>query len=89
MYKLWLSNTLIIMAKGFKPYVRYTDEKGNAKGIKVPTYSEVKRRMNAFMQDSFDENVAVYRHRRGEWGEWFELWGKVGGKNKIIKEGWQ
>ena len=41
----------------FKPYVRYTDEKGNANGIK--------------------------------WGEWFELWGKVGGKNKIIKEGWQ
>jgi hypothetical protein len=45
--------------------------------------------MKAFMNDSFDENVSVYRSRRGEWGEWFEHWSKVGGKCKIIKEGWQ
>lgn len=88
MFKLWISNTLIIMAKGFKPYVRYTDEKGQIKGVEVSTYAEVKRRMNAFIKDSFDENVAVYRHRRGEWGEWFEFWSKVGSKPTIYKQGW-
>ena len=87
MSKLWISNTLIIMGR-FKPYVRYTDENGNQKGISVSTYAEVKRRMNSFMKDSFDENVAVYRSRRGEWGEWFEFWSKVGKTPKIYKQGW-
>ena len=87
MSKLWLPNTLVIMGK-FKPYVRYTDENGNQKGISVSTYAEVKRRMNSFMKDSFDENVTVYRSRRGEWGEWFEFWSKVGTKCEIIKQGW-
>ena len=55
----------------------------------IPTYKEVKRKMNAFMQDSFDENVNVFRSRRGQWGEWFENWSKVGSKAKIHKQGWQ
>lgn len=76
------------MAKAFKPYVRYTNEKGELKGIEVPTYSEVKRKMKEFIKDSIDENVAVYRHKRGEWGEWFEFWGKVGNKCEINKQGW-
>lgn len=76
------------MARAFKPYVRYTDKNGQNKGVEVKSYTEVKRRMNAFMNDSFDENVAVYRHRRGEWGEWFEFWSKVGSKCKIHKQGW-
>ena len=69
--------------------VSYTNEKGEYKNVLIPTYSEVKRRMNAFMQDSFDENVNVFRARKGQWGEYYENWSKVGGKNKIIKEGWQ
>lgn len=76
------------MAKAFKPYVRYTDNKGENKGITVNTYAEFKKRINAFMKDSFDENVTVYRHRRGEWGEWFEEWHRVGGKCKIFRQGW-
>jgi hypothetical protein len=76
------------MAK-FKPTVSYRDNNGSNISLTVKTYTEVKRRMKAFMNDSFDENVSVYRSRRGEWGEWFEHWSKVGGKCKIIKEGWQ
>jgi hypothetical protein len=45
--------------------------------------------MNAFMLNSFDENVSVFRARRGQWGEWYENWSKVGSKCQIIKEGWQ
>jgi hypothetical protein len=67
--------------------VYYTNEKGENKIVLVRTYKEVKRRMNAFMLNSFDENVNVFRARRGQWGEWYENWCKVGGKCKIIKEG--
>jgi len=69
--------------------VYYTNEKGENKIVLVRTYKEVKRRMNAFMLNSFDENVNVFRARRGQWGEWYENWSKIGGKCQIIKEGWQ
>jgi hypothetical protein len=69
--------------------VSYTNEKGEYKNVLVPTYKAVKRKMNAFMNDSFDENVSVFRRRRGQWGEWYENWAKVGNKCQIIKEGWQ
>jgi hypothetical protein len=45
--------------------------------------------MKAFMNDSFDENVNVYRKRRGEWGEWWEHWARIGTKCEIYKQGWQ
>jgi hypothetical protein len=69
--------------------VSYTNQKGEYKNVLIPTYKEVKRKMNAFMQDSFDENVNVFRSRRGQWGEWFENWSRVGSKAKIHKQGWQ
>ena len=77
------------MARAFKPTVSYTDENGKQKSFTVKTYAEVKKRMKAFMNDSFDENVSVYRHRRGEWGEWFEHWCVIGTKLEIYKQGWQ
>lgn len=77
------------MAKAFKPSVSYRNQQGKDVSLMVNTYAEVKKRMNAFMNDSFDEYIRVYRHRRGEWGEWFEHWVKQGKKNVIIKEGWQ
>ena len=76
------------MAKTFKPMVLYRNQQGKDVSLRISTYAEVKRRMNAFMNDSFDEYIRVYRHRRGEWGEWFEHWQLVNGKPKVIKEGW-
>ena len=84
MYELWFHYTPITMVT-----VYYTNEKGENKIVLVRTYKEVKRRMNAFMLNSFDENVNVFRARRGQWGEWYENWSKVGNKCQIIKEGWQ
>jgi hypothetical protein len=69
--------------------VYYKNDKGENKIVLIRTYKEVKRRMNAFMLNSFDENVSVFRKRRGQWGEWYENWTKVGNKCQIIKEGWQ
>lgn len=84
MYELWFHYTPITMVT-----VYYKNEKGENKVVLVRTYKEVKRRMNAFMLNSFDENVNVFRKRRGQWGEWFENWSRIGGKAKIIREGWQ
>jgi hypothetical protein len=81
------------MAKAFKPTVMYFVIDGNGvrqtKTLTLPTYAEVKKRMKAFMNESMDENVHVYRHRRGEWGEWFEFWVRRGGKCEISHKGWQ
>lgn len=69
--------------------VYYISEKGESKIVLIRTYREAKHKMNAFMDKSFDENVSVFRKRRGQWGEWFENWSRIGGKAKIIREGWQ
>ena len=71
------------------PTVVYTNEDMKRITLTFNTYREVKRKMKAFMNDSFDENVNVYRKRRGEWGEWAETWSLVNGKPKITKQGWQ
>ena len=76
------------MAIAFKPSVSYRNQQGKDVSLRVNTYADVKKRMNAFMNDSCDDYIRVYRHRRGEWGEWFEHWERQGGKNVIIKEGW-
>ena len=76
------------MARSFKPTVSYTDNRGTCKHFSVGTYASVKRRMNEFIDDSVDGCVSVYRHRRGEWGQWWEHWVRAGGKCKISNEGW-
>ena len=52
------------------------------------TYAEVKRRMRDLLEISNDNEVCVYRHRRGEWGEWFEHWSMVNGRPEITRSGW-
>jgi hypothetical protein len=69
--------------------VIYTNEKMENVILTLDTYRQVKSKMKAFMNDSFDENVNVYRKRRGQIGEWFEHWARIGSKCEIYKEGWQ
>jgi hypothetical protein len=71
------------------PTVVYTNEDMKRITLTFNTYREIKRKMKAFMNDSFDENVNVYRKRRGEWGEWWEHWARIGTKCEIYKQGWQ
>ena len=77
------------MAKAFRPSVSYRNQEGKLVSVLPSTYAEVKKRMREFMSDSIDNCVSVYRHRRGEWGEYYEKWQKQGNKNVIIKQGWQ
>lgn len=85
----------------FKPSLTYKTEDsillyrmGNRKRDYVyeeyPTYKKVRSRViNCLKHENpIDNEVSVSRSRRGEWGEWFETWALVGGKPKIIKQGW-
>ena len=67
----------------------YTNGRGDNFNKYFRTYKEVKRKMTEFIEASYDGQVNVYRSRRGEWGEWFEHWEKIGKKKVIVKEGWQ
>lgn len=58
---------------------------------KFNTYAELKKALKNYilLNHIGDKPVMVSRSRRGEWGEWFELWQLVNCKPKIIKQGWQ
>ena len=69
-------------------YVEKQDETWVRFGVN--TYKEVKSKMKYFLVDSIDNNVSVYRKRRGQWGEWFEHWSLDSNNRPIItKQGWQ
>ena len=88
------------MARAFRPTVMvsvprsyYGDFADDVKNGYIqksfPTYSEVKKRMKYLLEVSDNNEVSVYRHRRGEWGEWFEKWAMINGRPQIWKQGWQ
>jgi hypothetical protein len=52
------------------------------------TYRELKKNMRLLLKRAADNTVTVSRSRRGEWGEWFEIWQMCHGEPVIIKEGW-
>ena len=87
----------------FKPQVRYMtnesrhDYRVGRYGVtseyiykSFKTYAELKKALKDYILDNHiaDDYVAVFRSRRGEWGEWYEHWGKVNGKPTIIRQGW-
>lgn len=88
------------MAKSFRPQFIYKNKEllhdynnGFRKtpyiSVSFPTYRELKRKIGEYLKDSIDDIIVVCRHRRGEWGEWFEHW-TLNSNNKpiIIKSGW-
>lgn len=63
----------------YKPDVRKT----------YPTYAELKKDLKNLIAQSPVYKVHVYRHRRGNFGEWFEHWGFNHKRKPVItKEGW-
>jgi hypothetical protein len=58
-------------------------------GYTYPTYRMLRSKIKQHLAESYDNQVRVYRTRRGTWGEWFEYWSLVNGKPKITKQGWQ
>ncbi len=76
------------MAKPFRPTV-FIEHNDSCVSFSVPTYREVKRNLKKYLDQSSLGKVSVFRHRRGEWGEWFENWEmSYDRKPKKVKEGW-
>lgn len=87
------------MARAFRPSVmvsvprnysgKFEENVSNGSiQLQFATYEQVKKEMKYLLKVSDDNEVSVYRHRRGEWGEWFEKWAMINGKPKIYKQGW-
>jgi hypothetical protein len=68
----------------------YTNGKRNSAFvyIRYKTYKELKKNIKQHLIDNLETTVSVYRHRRGEWGEWFEHWILKRGEPTILSQGW-
>lgn len=53
-----------------------------------PTYRNLKKNIRELIKSSPNNEVTVTRTRRGEWGEWFEIWELRNNKPVIRKQGW-
>ncbi len=77
-----------------KPWFTYNDRTGKLITVEAPTYRELKKLIPEHLlranspYSEHDRDVTVTRYRRGEWGQWFEVWTLVYGKTKLIKQGW-
>jgi hypothetical protein len=87
------------MAKSFRPQVNFKipfDYKGDFRNhivggsvhLELKNYIEVKKRMKEFLIASENYEVNVYRHRRGQWGEWVERWSLINDKPQITFQTW-
>ena len=66
---------------------QFRDAKRDSVWVDFPTYRELKRNIKQYLKESVEGSVTVVRHRRGEWGEWYERWELINGEPKIMKEG--
>jgi hypothetical protein len=74
----------------FKPSIRINLRNFRSEQKTYPTYKELRRNLIKHLLESYDSEATVSRSKRGEWGEWFEIWRlDFDGKSAtIIKQGW-
>jgi len=63
-------------------------KKNRYQTIQYKTYVELKRDIKRLLEENFEDTISVSRSRRGEWGEWFEIWKLSYGQPKKVREGW-
>lgn len=83
------------MARAFRPQMHVMDARGRVEVLTYPTYRELKKDIpNKIVMDHDEDGLFVVRHRRGEWGEWFERWETCGvkptGEYRVMikRQGW-
>lgn len=76
----------------FKPHAAAYDYRFGQeiykKSFSKPTYRELLRVVKKSLKAKESDTVHIYRSKRGEWGEWFEIWQLICGVPEIIKQGW-
>lgn len=53
------------------------------------TYRLLRKAIPDLLEEAIDDEVHVARSRRGQCGEWFEVWVPGPKGPKLVKEGWQ
>lgn len=64
-------------------------QKTQYQSIPYKSYAELKRNIKHHLEQNLEDTISVSRCRRGQWGEWFEIWKLSGGKPIVTREGWQ
>lgn len=79
------------MSKGLnRPGFNHRESfRDSGKWIEFPTYRELLKALPEYFKTSCEAEIHVFRQRRGEWGEYFEIHVSDGKKSRIIKQGWQ
>ena len=74
----------------FKPGFWVLTDKSTRKNeyVNAKTYRELKKKIKEYLPLSLSGEISVHRSRRGDWGEWFEVWQMRQNKPTIVKEGW-
>lgn len=67
---------------------RMSNSKHGSAYIYADTYRKLKPLIKEYLPLSLSGELHIHRSKRGEWGEWFEVWQLQGGKPTIVKEGW-
>ena len=52
------------------------------------TYRELRKNLPSLLKESENNEVHVTRYKRGEWGQWFEIWKFRINKPVCIEQGW-
>jgi hypothetical protein len=83
---LSLHQIIKTMARTFKPFTYI-----NHKYVEFNTYRDFKKQVKSLFHPNYPiegDDITVFRHRRGEWGEWVEKWQLRNGKPVMVKAGW-
>lgn len=57
--------------------------------VEYRSYRELRKDIANQIARSEDGVIHVARSKRGQWGEWFEVWTMRDRKPKLVREGWQ
>lgn len=78
----------VITQETNRDYHNNINVKSPYKAIQYKTYRELRKNLMQHLLENLENQVAVSRTKRGEWGEWFENWKLIDGKPQIVKQGW-
>ena len=73
----------------------FSNEKKKHVSQSYKTIQELRKNLKSIFEDAlpwrvdyYGSTVNITRYRRGEWGEWFEIWEKSDNKIRRVKQGW-
>lgn len=78
----------IITEETRREYTNSYGKKNPYQTVRYKTYRELKKNIKKHLEDNLESTVSVSRSKRGEWGEFFEIWTLHNGKPEIVKSGW-